>query len=99
MQLSDLSSQMRVDVIVNPDGKIWFLHDKPLNHRIEWIEYDQEEKSIAFVTDDGLIQNLGMQATDIMDKYLIKGENANLAFVENGKIISKANIAITIRKK
>ncbi|MDH5723588.1 MAG: hypothetical protein OEY94_09745 [Alphaproteobacteria bacterium] len=95
--LDDMTSSMNVDVVVKPDGRLWFFHDRPIEGDVSWIEYDQSDQTMTFVNEAGQIQDLGVRATTIMQPYLLKSEMAYMVFVENGKVKAVNEVVITVK--
>lgn len=65
-----LAATMNVDLVMNPDSKVWILHDKPFPDILMWVEYDIDVASLTLVYRNGKIQELGMKIHAPMRKYL-----------------------------
>jgi hypothetical protein len=65
-----LAATMNVDLVMNPDSKVWILHDKPFPDVLMWVEYDIDAATLTLVYRNGKIQELGMKIHAPMRKYL-----------------------------
>lgn len=65
-----LAATMNVDLVMNPDSKVWILHDKPFPDILMWVEYDIDAATLTLVYRNGKIQELGMKIHAPMRKYL-----------------------------
>ncbi|GEM_PF-1072029 len=65
-----LAATMNVDLVMNPDSKVWILHDKPFPDILMWVEYDIDAATLTLVYRNGKIQDLGIKIHAPMRKYL-----------------------------
>lgn len=65
-----LMSQMKVDLVLNPQSDVWLIYERPLPEVMKWIEYDIEMESLILVSLSGKIQSFGMKVPPAMKKYL-----------------------------
>lgn len=83
---SDLASQMNVDLVVNDDGSVWLLHDKPFSDFLRWVEYDAADNKVTIVTQQGRVQDLGMVIPAPMIPAFLKARDICIAQLRNKKI-------------
>lgn len=95
--LEPLIQFMRVDVVITDRGDLWLLHDQPIGKNMAWVEYDIHDKTLQLVTEDGILQDVGMQVTVHMKPFMEKAFFANLGYVADGKIQSVQEVPVTIR--
>ena len=55
-----LAECQAVELVVNPAGLAILYHQGPLPNAFVWAQYDQENQSMQFVSDDGVVRDLGM---------------------------------------
>lgn len=65
-----LAATMNVDLVMNPDSKVWILHDKPFPDILMWVEYDIDAATLTLVYRNGKVQELGIKIHAPMRKYL-----------------------------
>lgn len=65
-----LATTMNVDLVMNPDSKVWILHDKPFPDILMWVEYDIDAATLTLVYRNGKVQELGIKIHAPMRKYL-----------------------------
>jgi len=86
MILPALTSLMSVDFVLNGDGSVWILHDKPFSHYLKWVEYDAAHNHIAIIMQEGKIQPLGLVIPDSMMPKLIQAEKICVTQLRNKKV-------------
>jgi hypothetical protein len=97
--LPPLASEMKVDLITNPDGKVMVLHDKPFREVLSWVEYDEELNEITLIMYQGVMQRLGLEIPEVMVSALLKAEEIYLAQVNSGQIMDIYKLKFMISGK
>jgi hypothetical protein len=82
-----LASMMKVDLVMNPDSKVWILHDKPFPDILMWAEYDIDSASLTLVYRNGKIQELGLKIHAPMRKYLRSARQLFTMRLEGDQIV------------
>ncbi len=77
----DLTDAMLVDIAIDKNAQVWVFHNKPLPDILEWIEYDQTDKRLVFVTKGGRLNDFGLTIKPLMHKYLCKAQTADVMLV------------------
>ncbi len=65
-----LMSQMKAELVVNPESDVWLIYDRPLPEVMKWIEYDLDLETLTLVSISGKIQDFGMRVPPAMKKFL-----------------------------
>lgn len=60
MILSSLAEERRVELVVNEAGRALLLYAGRLQYAYDWVQYDEIEKTLFLMTDEGTVQPLGM---------------------------------------
>jgi len=69
-QLEPLAKLARVELVINKAGKAVLLHMGELSQDYSWIQYDDYTGTLQFITEEGLVQELGFVVPDIIKKAL-----------------------------
>ena len=92
-----LATQMQVELVVNDSSNIWVLHDKPFPAILQWAEYDRDENNLIFVTDDGLMQDLGMVIPEAVADVILECDQLCAMYMNDGKVSDMGMIPIMVR--
>jgi hypothetical protein len=82
-----LTTMMKVDLVMNPDSKVWILHDKPFPDILMWAEYDIDSASLTLVYRNGKTQELGLKIHAPMRKYLRSARQLFTMRLEGDQIV------------
>ena len=93
-----LASTMNVDLLLNPDSKVWILHDKAFPDILMWVEYDVDSASLTLVYRNGKVQALGMKIHAPMRKYLRSARQVFTMRLENEKIVDTYILPLLVRE-
>ncbi len=93
-----IASQMKVDLVLNPESKVWLLHDKRFQDVVMWAEYDVDSASLILVMRDGKTQDLGMKIHAPMRKYLRAARQLFTVLLENEKIADTYILPLLVRE-
>lgn len=85
--LSPLTEDMAVDLVVNEEGQVWILHDKPLSGLLKWVEYDAGSAVLNLVFQDGVMQDIGLKVNEKTDECLKKGRNVFVGYMKDGQML------------
>lgn len=96
--LQPLARQMNVDLVLNPDSKVWLLHDQRFTDIVLWAEYDVDSATLTLVLRDGKIQELGMKIHPPMRKYLREARQLYTMRLENQKIVDTYILPLLVRE-
>lgn len=79
-----LGDVMQYEVLINEKSRVWIFHDKPLQNRLAWVEFDPETGAIELVPHDmrsGILYadispalHARIQTSDLVYFYLTDGE-------------------------
>jgi len=89
--------QMKIDVVVNADLKVWVIHDQPFPDVLEWVEFDVETGMMTFVTIAGKLQDLGMVIHPPMDQYVAQAKEVCLMMIRNKEIRDMGLVPLTVQ--
>lgn len=96
--LAPLAAVMRVDLLINPESKVWLLHDQRFQDIAMWAEYDVDAASLTLVLRDGRTQELGMKIHPPMRKYMRQARQLYTMRVENQKIADSYILPLVVRE-
>ncbi len=89
--LPDMRDRRNVDLAVNKHGYVWIVYDKPFEDRVNWIEYDDDLKTLTLVLHNGKMQDLGKKVPPKLQKNMRKAKLAMFALMNmKEKKIEKA---------
>lgn len=94
-----LHGQMKPDLLVNDEGQVILIHEKPLPDTIWWADYDPEYKQLVFVSVTGQLIPFGMPIHAMVDAFLRHARV--MYFIEidqSGKMIRTDERAVVVRK-
>lgn len=95
--LTPLAKQMKVDLVVSPESRIWLLHDRYFDELIAWAEYDIDMATLCLVTHDGRMQPLGMKIHQPLRKYMQNGRQLYTMLVKDKKIVDSYILPLLVR--
>ena len=81
-----LASYMTVELVVNPAGQVWILHDKPLPAIVSWADYYTDTACITLAMDTGQTQELGIKVPAAMATALQDAVKVSIMLMENQTI-------------
>lgn len=94
-----LHSIMNPDLIVNDQGQVVLIHEKPLPDVIWWVDYDPDLRQLIFVTVAGQIMPFGLPVPDVVDAFLRFARVMDFIEIDDtGKIISTDERRVVVRK-
>lgn len=64
----------KIDIVVNPGGKISVFHNKPFRGRLAWVEFDLKANRLEFVLEDGILRDFG---TPLPKEFIREMQNAH----------------------
>ena len=92
-----LMSQMKVDLVLNPESDVWMIYERPLPEVMKWIEYDIEMESLILVSLSGKIQSFGMKVPPAMKKYLRHAKQVYAVRQDDGGIQDMSIVPLVVR--
>ncbi len=92
-----LMSQMKVDLVLNPESDVWMIYERPLPEVMKWIEYDIEMESLILVSLSGKIQGFGMKVPPAMKKYLRKAKQVYAVRQDDNGIQDMSIVPLVVR--
>lgn len=94
-----LNESMKIAALTSEEGDILFIHSEPLASEIQWIEFDPSQNSFAFIHEDGLPQELGLELDEQTKKNVLNAMEVTLVLVnEKNEPISTHETTIVIRE-
>lgn len=87
----------KMDIVVNDTGMLYLFHREELPTTPEWAEYDTDQASLYFVSNDGQMQDCGVKIHEPMKVYMVKSTSIYLIKVETDgstKKISKIPVIV-----
>ncbi len=85
----DLSTIMDISIIVKENGDPWIVHDKPFDETPNWVEFDNEDKSIILVTQNGNIHKVDLSLQPLSYQRLLNAKRVFLIFMKDGKTLEE----------
>lgn len=92
-----LMSQMKVDLVLNPESDVWMIYERPLPEVMKWIEYDIEMESLILVSLSGKIQGFGMKVPPAMKKYLRQAKQVYAVRQDDNGIQDMSIVPLVVR--
>ena len=96
--LRPLSSHMGVSLMLNPEGKVWLVHDKPFTDVLMWAEYDIDAASLTLVMKDGRIQELGLKIQPPVRKFLREARQIFTMYMKDEKLQDTYILPLLVRE-
>ncbi len=94
-----LHTIMNPDLIVNDQGQVVLIHEKPMPDVIWWVDYDPELRQLIFVTVAGQIMPFGLPVPDVVDAFLRFARVIDFIEIDaEGKIIGTQERRVVVRK-
>jgi hypothetical protein len=94
-----LASMMKVDFLLNKEGGVWLLHDKPLPGILKWVEYDADTERVMLVKRHGGVQDLGLKVPLSMGYSLMGAKEITAMLIDgDGKIVDFAIVPLVARQ-
>lgn len=97
--IAAVHSIMNPDLLVNDQGQVVLIHEKPLPDVIWWVDYDPDLRQLIFVTVAGQIMPFGLKIHDVVDAFLRFARVMYFIEIDDaGKIISTNERRVVVRK-
>jgi diadenosine tetraphosphatase ApaH/serine/threonine PP2A family protein phosphatase len=94
-----LYARMSPDLLVNAEGQVLLLHEKPMPDPIWWVEYEPEERELVFITTTGQIMPFGLKIHDVVDTFLRYARVMYMVELnDDGKIVRADERRVVVRK-
>lgn len=94
-----LYARMSPDLLVNAEGQVLLLHEKPMPDPIWWVEYEPETRELMFITTTGQIMPFGLKIHDVVDTFLRYARVMYMVELGNdGKIVRADERRVVVRK-
>lgn len=94
-----LYSRMNPDLLVNAEGQVLLVHEKPMPDPIWWVEYDPEDRQLVFITTTGQIMPFGVAIHDVVDTFLRYARVMYMVELnDDGKIVRADERRVVVRK-
>lgn len=91
------TSEMKIDVAVNEDCKVWVIHNKPFPDYLEWVEFEPATGMMNFITAKGKIQDLGTAIYQPMAEYVAQAKEVCVMMVRNNEVRDMALVPLIIQ--
>jgi hypothetical protein len=92
-----LADIMKIALFIHENGTLWVVHDKPLPERLEWLDFDGDDRKITFIGYGGKPMELGLNVPDEYLEPLLDAEYVMAAHVENDQIINMTIVPVVTR--
>ncbi len=86
MSLKPLSQENDVEFIVTSIGNAVLLYRGALQRDYSWVQLDREGRSLQFITEEGLIQDLGMPIHAPFEKNLHATNELIMVMVDENNV-------------
>lgn len=93
-----LMSQMKVDLVVNPNSDVWLIYERPLPEIMKWVEYDADMETLTLVSISGKIQDFGMRVPPAMKKFLRRAKQIYAVHQGEGHIKDMSLVPLLVRE-
>ncbi len=81
----DALKVMKLDLAVSDLGEVYVFHEKAMPEPVNWVEYDQSNRKLYFISKSGRIQSLGMDVKNRMNDVIAQARRIFLIHRENGE--------------
>ncbi len=95
--INTLSEIMRCGVFTNAQGKVFVVHDSDIPSPVDWVEYDEYEKKVSIVTEDGVMQDLGIEINDQTHNNIIGSEEITIAKLNDGEFSAVQTVSLIVK--
>ena len=93
-----LSKLMNISVLVKENGDLWLVYDKLLEEKLEWVEYDNETKTLILVTDKGNMHDIDLKLKPRAYERLLEAKKVFLMFMRDGQTLEQVReLPVTVR--
>lgn len=96
--LPALAATMNVDLVVNQDGAVWLVHDRPFAVGLIWAEYDVDSARLYLVGRDGVMVDLGIKIFPETRKFLRKARQLVTLQMKDGAIDDSYTLPLLVRE-
>ncbi len=66
----NISQNTSVDLVVSEAGNAVLLYQGDINPSYRWAQFERDTKSVHFVSDDGVVDNLGLKINSKIETFL-----------------------------
>lgn len=84
--LPDMSASMDLDLAIDDNGEVYVFHTKPFPEPIGWAEYNAATSRLSFVSEEGRIQESGLEVYPHMGEKVLQASRLFAIYVENGQV-------------
>ena len=95
--LNPLNTQMRCGVFTNAQGQVFVVHDRNIPAPVDWAEYDESERKLFLILNDGVTQDLGVTINQKMHNNLMEGEEITLAKIVKGTFSAVQTVSLIVK--
>ncbi len=86
MILAPLTEETAVQLTMNESGAAMLLYKGKLKYTYEWVQYDEQNQTLQFITDEGATQELGMKIHEPFHSFFQKSKELAIITVNEQKI-------------
>lgn len=96
--MKTLAETMTVSLLLNPDSKVWLVHDRPFTDIALWADYDIDSASLSLIMRNGKIQPLGLAIHPPVRKYLRQARQLYTMLLKDEKITDAYVLPLMVRE-
>lgn len=86
MIIPPLTEETAVQLTMDENGKAVLLYKGKLRQTYEWVQYDEQNRALQFITDTGATQELGMVIHEPFHSFFQKSEELAIITVNEEKV-------------
>lgn len=90
MILPPLTDETAVQLTMNDSGAAVLFYKGKLKQTYQWVQYDEQNRVLQFVTEEGATQELGMTIHEPFHSFFQKSEELAIITVNEQKICDSA---------
>ena len=80
------------------DDHVYFLHDRPFQKMLSWVEYDVSTSQLNFIMEDGDLRDFGIPVLPQFSEHLKVMEEIAVAEITGGKYKDGNNFPLIIHQ-
>lgn len=86
MILPPLTEETAVQLTMNDSGAAMLLYKGKLQHTYQWVQYDEQNRALQFITEQGATQELGITIHEPFHSFFQKSKELAIITVNEQKI-------------
>ncbi len=94
-----LTELMSVNLLVAYEtGQIMMLHNRPLADRLEYVEYEIEDREMYMITRGGILQPVGMKVDPELSVKFENSDSITVLWIEDDQMKDLTTVPLFVRR-